>query len=103
MYQVKKTQEFDDWLDSIKDNIARIRLNRRLDKAQRGLLGDVKFVGDGVWEMKEHFGAGFRMYYILHGDKLIVMLGGGDKSSQQADIDNAIALSKQLEFDDESK
>lgn len=59
---------------------------RRLEKAQRGLLGDVKSVGDGVYEMREFFGPGWRMYYIQRGEMLIIMLGGGDKSSQSKDI-----------------
>ncbi len=97
MYTIKKTQQFNDWLDGIKDNLTRIRLNRRLDKAQRGLLGDVAPVGEGISEMREFFGPGWRMYYIQRGDVLIVMLGGGEKSSQSADIAAAIALSKTLE------
>ena len=76
--------------------MTRIRLSRRLDKAMRGLLGDVQPVGEGVFEMREFFGAGWRMYYIQRGPILIVMLGGGDKSTQQADIAAAIALSKTL-------
>ena len=97
MYTIKKTQQFNDWLDGIKDNLTRIRLNRRLDKAQRGLLGDVTPVGEGVSEMREFFGPGWRMYYIQRGDVLIVMLGGGEKSSQPADIAAAVALSKTIE------
>ncbi len=97
MYTIKKTQQFSDWIDGIKDNLTRIRLNRRLDKAQRGLLGDVAPVGEGVSEMREFFGPGWRMYYMQRGDVLIVMLGGGEKSSQTADIAAAVALSKTLE------
>ena len=97
MFEIVQLPEFDDWIDGLKDNITRIRLSRRLDKARRGHLGDVKFVGDGVWEMREFFGSGFRMYYVQQGELLIVMLGGGDKSTQQRDIDRAIALSKTLE------
>ena len=94
--QVEPTEAFDAWLDSLKDHMTRIRLSRRLDKAMRGLLGDVQPVGEGVFEMREFFGAGWRMYYIQRGPILIVMLGGGDKSTQQADIAAAIALSKTL-------
>jgi putative addiction module killer protein len=60
-------------------------------------LGDVESVGEGVFEMREHFGSGCRMYYVQHGELVIVMLGGGDKSTQQADIRQAIALAKSLE------
>lgn len=76
--------------------MTRIRLARRLDKAERGHLGDIKPVGEGVSEMREHFGPGWRMYYIQQGNELIVMLGGGNKATQQADINKAIALAKHL-------
>ncbi|OTG91768.1 addiction module killer protein [Acinetobacter sp. ANC 4654] len=89
MIEIKRLTEFDEWLDGIKDNMTRIRLNRRLDKVQRGNWGDIKPLQDGVWEMREFFGAGWRMYYIQHGD--------GDKSTQQQDIDRAVKLSKTLE------
>ncbi|WP_343682811.1 type II toxin-antitoxin system RelE/ParE family toxin [Acinetobacter baylyi] len=70
---------------------------RRLEKAQSGNLGDVKPVGESVWEMREFFGPGWRMYYIQQNDVITVMLGGGDKSTQQRDITKAIELSKTLE------
>lgn len=97
MFIVKQLTEFTDWLDSRKDSMTRIRLAKRLDKAQRGLLGDIAPVGDGVFEMREFFGPGWRMYYVQQGDVLIVMLGGGEKSTQQADIAAAIALSKTIQ------
>ena len=77
--------------------MSRQRLNKRLRKVQLGNLGDVESVGEGVYEMREHFGPGWRMYYVQRGDALIVMLGGGDKSTQQADINRAIELAKYLE------
>ena len=88
--------EFDHWINSLRDRPTRIRLLRRLEKAQRGLLGDINSVGDGVYEMREFFGPGWRMYYIQCGDTLIVMLGGGDKSSQVNDILAAKALAVTL-------
>lgn len=97
MYIVKRTAEFDTWLHGIKDHVTRLRLARRLDKAQRGVLGDVKPVGEGVMEMREFFGPGWRMYFVQQNDVLIVMLGGGDKSSQSSDITKAIQLMHQLE------
>ena len=69
----------------------------RREKVQRGLLGDVEPVGEGVCGMREFFGPGWRMYYIGRNGVTIVMLGGGDKSTQQADIAMAIALSKTIE------
>ena len=89
MFTVKTFPEFDAWLDGLKDRTTRLRLSRRLDKAQRGNLGDVKPVGGGIFEMREHFGPGWRMYYAKRGDTLIVMLGGGDKGSQETDIAKA--------------
>ncbi len=89
MFTVKTLPEFDSWLNGLKDRTTRLRLSRRLDKAQRGNLGDVKSVSDGVYEMREHFGPGWRMYYARRGDTLIVMIGGGDKGSQEADIAKA--------------
>lgn len=89
MYTVKTLPEFDAWLDGLKDCITRLRLSRRLDKAQRGILGDVKSVGDGLFEMREFFGPGWRMYYVKRGEALIIMLGGGSKGSQESDIATA--------------
>lgn len=77
--------------------MTRRRLATRLRKASLGNLGDVKPVGGGVVEMRERFGPGWRMYYVLRGTALIVMLGGGDKSTQRADIAAAIELAATLE------
>jgi putative addiction module killer protein len=97
MYSIKPLPEFSEWLNSLKDPITRLRLARRLDRAQFGNLGDVKPVGEGVFEMREHFGPGWRMYYVQRGDVLIVMLGGGDKSTQTADIAKAVKLAAHIE------
>jgi putative addiction module killer protein len=97
MYTIKLTPAFETWLAGLKDNTTRIRLARRLDKVQRGSLGDVKSVGNGLFEMREHFGSGWRMYYLQRGQTLIVMLGGGDKSSQAADIKKAAAIAANIE------
>ena len=96
MHTIIQLPEFETWLLSIKDSSTRLRLARRLEKVERGNLGDVKPVGEGVFEMREFFGGGWRMYYIQHEDVFIVMLGGGDKSTQDKDIARAIALSKTL-------
>jgi putative addiction module killer protein len=97
MYTVKETPEFQDWLESIRDLKTKIRLAKRLVKVRNGILGDVEPVGDGVSEMREHFGPGWRMYFIKQGNVVIVMLGGGDKSSQSADIKAAKKILKTLE------
>lgn len=96
MFSVKLLPEFTDWLDNLTDKLTVMRLRKRLRKAMLGNLGDIKPVGEGVIEMREFFGPGWRMYYVQQGGRLIVMLGGGDKSTQQADIAAAIVLSKTL-------
>jgi len=98
MFTVLETEAFIEWVNSLRDRATRIRLRRRLGKAMRGNLGDVKPVGEGVWEMREFFGSGWRMYYLQRGDVLIVMLGGGDKSTQPADIAIAIEMAKELKI-----
>ncbi|MBD9358640.1 type II toxin-antitoxin system RelE/ParE family toxin [Methylomonas albis] len=97
MYTIKQLPAFSEWLFGLKDGLTHRRLARRLEKAQQGKLGDVKSVGEGVFEMREHFGPGWRMYYVQRGEVLIVMLGGGDKSSQTADIAKAQRLAALLE------
>lgn len=97
MHSVKLIPEFTAWLNGLKDRVTRLRLARRLDKAQAGNLGDVKPVGAGVFEMREHFGPGWRMYYIQRGETLIVMLGGGEKSTQAADIAKAVKIAANIE------
>ncbi|KAF0810451.1 addiction module killer protein [Alcanivorax sp. S71-1-4] len=97
MFVVLRTDEFAGWLDDLKDSKTRARLLRRLEKAEQGNLGDVAAVGDGVSEMREHFGPGWRMYFVQRDDVLIVMLGGGDKSTQAKDIVKAKKLAAILE------
>ena len=85
------------WLGQIKDRVTQTRLKVRLRRATLGNLGDVKPVGEGVFEMREFFGPGWRMYYLEKAGAMVFMLGGGDKSSQASDIQRAIKLSKELE------
>jgi putative addiction module killer protein len=96
-YTVKRLDEFSDWLKGLKDSLTRQCLNKRLRKATLGNLGDVQALGEGVFEMREHFGPGWRMYFVQRGQTLVVMLGGGDKSTQQGDIARAIELANSLE------
>lgn len=97
VFTIKQTPEFAAWLSGLRDGLTRRRLARRLEKAQLGHLGDVKPVGGGVCEMREYFGPGWRMYYVQRGPVLILMLGGGDKSTQQADIAKAVDLASAIE------
>ena len=88
--------EFTEWLKGLEQN-TQARLAARLKKAQRGLMGDVEPVGDGVFEMREHFGTGWRMYFIERRRIIVIMLGGGGKRTQRRDIKKAKALANQLE------
>jgi putative addiction module killer protein len=97
MFTIKVTPEFTAWLSSLKDGLTKRRLAARLRKAALGNLGDVKLVGEDVNEMREHFGPGWRMYYARRGEVLIVMLGGGKKATQAADIAKAIQIAATLE------
>lgn len=97
-YTIRRLPEFDSWLAGISDIKTRQRLVARLRKVQLGSLGDVKALGDGVHELREHFGPGWRLYCLKHGHNLIVMLGGGDKSTQTADIARARRLAQTIEF-----
>jgi putative addiction module killer protein len=97
MYTVRLLPEFAAWLAGLKDETTRRRLVKRLDKAAFGNLGDVKAVAENVWEMREFFGPGWRMYYTPREGALIVLLAGGDKSTQGADIARAILLAQTLE------
>jgi putative addiction module killer protein len=97
MFEIRLTDPFIAWLAGIRDEWTRRRLVRRLRRAVNGNLGDTKPVGNGVHEMPENFGPGWRMYYVRRGQVLIVMLGGGSKSSQRADIDAAIDFAATLE------
>jgi putative addiction module killer protein len=101
MITVKRLPEFDAWFEGLRDRDTKIRLARRLDKAQRGNLGDVQPVGDGVMEMREFFGPGWRMYFVQQGTVLVVMLGGGSKASQTRDIAKAKKLVAALVFPDQ--
>ena len=96
MYSVLETEQFSAWLMGLKDRTTRARLQLRLRKAMLGNLGDHKSVGGQVWELRENFGPGWRLYYTLRGTTLIVVLAGGDKASQARDIERAKAMVLEL-------
>lgn len=84
-------QPFIDWLESVKDKWIRYRIKERLDRVALGNLGDYKAIKQGVSELRFTFGAGYRVYYAEEGNRIILLLCGGDKSSQKQDIQKAIA------------
>ncbi len=80
---------FKEWLDSLRDRKARAKVRVRLDRARLGNLGDRRPVGNGVWEMRIDFGPGYRVYFGLEGKRLVLLLLGGEKSTQEKDIESA--------------
>ena len=97
MFTVRQTQEFQDWLDQLKDIKAQLRIVARLRLAEAGNLGDWKPVGGEVSEMRIAFGPGYRLYFTKRQRILIIMLAGGDKSTQARDIKRAQKILQQLE------
>lgn len=97
MIEVRQTIEFKTWLAGLRDRRAAIIIARRLERVSLGLFGDVEPVGEGVSELRIDNGPGYRVYFIRRGATLIVVLGGGDKSSQARDIAAAKALAAKKE------
>jgi putative addiction module killer protein len=99
VFTVRQTREFQEWLDALKDFRAQVRIAARLRLAEAGNLGDWKPVGGDVSEMRVDFGPGYRLYFTRRESILIVMLAGGDKSTQARDIKRAHRILKQLELE----
>lgn len=96
MKQVLTTEVFDDWFGSLRDIRARVRIQARIDRAVLGNFGDCAPVGEGVSEMRIHYGPGYRVYFAQRGLEVVILLAGGDKSSQSKDIARAIDLARGL-------
>lgn len=95
-YSVSLTDVFTKWVRKLKDRQAARAIALRIDRAILGNFGDVKAVGGGVYEMRIFIGKGYRVYYVVRGEKLIVLLCGGDKSTQAYDINKAKTLAKSV-------
>lgn len=91
-----QTEGFVDWRAGLKDRIAATAIRRRIERAEAGNLGDVKAVGSGVSEMKIDVGAGYRLYFTIRDRTVLFLLVGGDKSTQKADIRQAIEIAKEI-------
>lgn len=96
MIEIRKTEIFAKWIDSLNDIRARARIQARIERLAAGNPGDVKAVGEGVSELRIDYGPGYRVYYKKHGQKLIILLAGGDKSTQAKDIKTALRLARNL-------
>lgn len=97
MVEIRRTSVFDKWLRKLRDSQAKAKVLVRIQRLALGNPGDVKPVGEGVSEMRIDSGPGYRVYYTQRGGELIVLLVGGDKSSQESDIARAIELARGLE------
>ena len=97
MIEVRTTEVFDKWLGSLKDRKAKARIQARIDRVEMGNFGDVSPVGEGVSELRIFCGPGYRVYFVKQGSVVVILLSGGDKSSQRADIAKAKEIAKQLE------
>lgn len=91
-----RSEEFDTWLSALKDKLGRARIIHRIRSAEHGNFGDCEPVGEGVSEMRIHFGPGYRVYYTRRGEVIYLLLLGGDKSSQKRDIKHAIEMARAL-------
>ena len=96
MIEISKTNHFAKWIDSLQDIRARARIQARIERLVTGNPGDVKPVGEGVSEMRIDYGPGYRVYFIQHERSLIILLAGGDKSTQARDIKVALHLAQNL-------
>jgi len=96
MIEVRQTTIFRDWLDGLRDGRAQSRIAKRIAIIECGLLGDVKFF-DGIGELRIDYGPGYRLYFVQRGAQVIILMCGGDKSSQNRDIRRAKQIAEELE------
>ena len=96
MARVSKTEVFATWLDGLKDIRARARVQVRIERLIPGNAGDAEPVGEGVSELRIHYGPGYRVYFKKHGDELVILLAGGVKATQSSDIKTALRLAREL-------
>lgn len=98
MIEVRQTETFRAWLETLRDRRAAAKIAARLARLELGNFGDAEPVGEGVSELRIHYGPGYRVYLVQRGEVLVVMLCGGDKSSQHRDIRWAKAMARELEL-----
>ncbi len=96
MIEIRQTETYAKWFTRLRDLQARARINARIRRLSLGNPGDVKPVGEGVSKLRIDYGPGYRVYYLRNGPSLIILLAGGDKSSQQQDIQTALKLAREL-------
>jgi putative addiction module killer protein len=96
-YQLQSTKTFNNWLTGLKDAVSRNKVLSRLDRVSNGNFGDHKSIDANLYELRFSFGAGLRIYYTIRQSQVVLLVAGGDKSSQQRDIEKAKSIIKMLE------
>jgi putative addiction module killer protein len=96
MVEIRQTAEFEAWIDALRDRAARLRIAARIERLSMGNPGQQRVLTGGVVEMKIDLGPGYRVYFTRRGEALVILLAGGDKASQQQDIDLALRLAKEV-------
>ena len=94
--EIRQTPQFRKWFASLRDRQARARITARIDRLALGNAGDAQPVGEGVSELRIHYGPGYRVYFVRRGEQLVILLAGGDKRTQDRDIRLAIELRRGL-------
>ncbi|MBX9619162.1 MAG: type II toxin-antitoxin system RelE/ParE family toxin [Hyphomicrobiales bacterium] len=95
MTEMRQTSEFSNWMRNLRDRRAIVKILSRIDRLSLGNAGDFQPVGEGVSELRIHHGPGYRVYFVKRGASLIILLAGGDKSTQARDITKALKLAKE--------
>jgi putative addiction module killer protein len=95
-FEIRQTERYAEWFEGLRDRQARARIDARIRRLGLGNAGDAMPVGEGVSELRIHYGPGYRVYFTCLGEQLVILLAGGDKRSQQRDIKLAIALAREL-------
>jgi len=100
--EVEAHERYDRWWEKLRDKRAKVRIYARVEQIQEyGNFGNHKFLRDGVWELKINYGPGYRVYYTRVGGQIVLLLGGGDKSTQEHDIERAVQLAKEVKRENE--
>ncbi len=96
-YKLRSTKQYDKWFSKLKESTVKIRVLARLNRVENGNFGDFKQISPSLFELRFFFGAGLRIYYTIQNSKVVFLLAGGDKSSQEKDIEKVTGLLKELE------
>ena len=96
MYEIRKTDQFVRWIDSLRDIRAKARILVRIERLREGNAGDVRPVGEGVSELRIDHGPGYRVYYVMKDGRIVILLAGGSKKTQSKDIELALSLASNV-------